>query len=139
MQHVPATSRTAFLSGCSSIWRAIHLPSKCAYHHPFFLNSGSRFWSDGRTNGMRKQRWSAAIFFGLDELTGFSAAERFVKIKLRHVNLHFYACILSFSFTLLYWQSYKRYKLIIFLLGSTSRKGFTQYKAETGVMIFQCL
>ena len=51
---LPATSSTGCLSGWISICRAIHLPSKCANHQPFFLYSSSRCWSAGRTNGIRK-------------------------------------------------------------------------------------
>lgn len=52
--HSPATRRMGCLSGWSSICLAIHDPSKCAYHHPFFLFCGSLYWSPGRTKGMRK-------------------------------------------------------------------------------------
>ena len=51
----PATSRTGCLSGCTSIWRAIHLPSKWAYHHPRLLRSS------GRTNGILKKRWARSL------------------------------------------------------------------------------
>lgn len=54
--YTPATSRMGGLSGWSSICRAIHGPSKWAYHQPFFLFWGSLYWSAGRMNGMRKKR-----------------------------------------------------------------------------------
>ena len=54
--HVPATRSTGTLAGCSSIWRAIHWPSKWAYHHPL-----CGIWpgaADSETvNGTRKYLW----------------------------------------------------------------------------------
>lgn len=51
----PATNSSGFLSGYSSIWRAMYWPSKWAYHWPCFLWVGSsRNSSEGRANGIRK-------------------------------------------------------------------------------------
>lgn len=59
---VPATRSRGSLSGCNSSWRAIHCPSKWAYHHPFLRFR--RSCSEGRMNGTRKYLcvWSPAAF-----------------------------------------------------------------------------
>eukprot|EP00041_Stephanoeca_diplocostata_P021481 m.501213 g.501213 ORF g.501213 m.501213 type:complete len:749 (+) comp21837_c1_seq12:65-2311(+) len=63
MSSRPATSSTGGFCGCSSIWRAIHCPSKCANHQPLTPPLSRSSW---RTNGIRKKRCGRASFFFFD-------------------------------------------------------------------------
>ena len=57
---LPAMSRMGGFPGYSSIWRAIHWPSKWANHWPWLLTPlSSRYSSAGRENGMLKYLCSA--------------------------------------------------------------------------------
>ena len=85
--HIPATNKTGCLFGCSSIWRAIHLPSKCANHDPFWLDPSPRCSSAGRTKGIRKYRccsWTLLSILRAGIAGALPAIEKWQAVNARY-------------------------------------------------------